>query len=341
MEQYSLVARWLQGHIPKKILPWQIDIDTTNICNQDCYYCYTSDFREQQPVYQTSEQYIKLIDQLYNWNKHDFNTIGTISNVIFSGGGEPTLLPRYEEVIEHTIDCGYVAAMNTNGTKLDKLLTIAPHKLKRMAYIGLDIDSAIEYTYEEIRRSKMAHSPFNKVKEIAKELGKMGAPIYIKALLMPQNTTDDEIRALVLYAKEVNAREIHARPVVLNEECFTVTPSIIKTFEHYASIYNVKVDIRLARIGARDYKQCHQFFLFPSFSADGKIYVCCEYKGREDICLGSWVDDDWRDLWCGEKHKEIYKHFKTVFCRPCRPNHTNNQIEYAIKDYNKVLRGFI
>jgi hypothetical protein len=32
---------------------------------------------------------------------------------------------------------------------------------------------------------------------------------------------------------------------------------------------------------------------------------------------------------------------KTVFCRPCRPNHTNNQIEYAIKDYNKVLRGFI
>ena len=30
MQQYQLVARWLQGQIPGKILPWQIDLDTTN-----------------------------------------------------------------------------------------------------------------------------------------------------------------------------------------------------------------------------------------------------------------------------------------------------------------------
>jgi wyosine [tRNA(Phe)-imidazoG37] synthetase (radical SAM superfamily) len=98
MDQYQLVSRWIQGNIPGKILPWQIDLDTTNICNQACYYCNTEQFRTELPVYQSVEQYSKLIDRLYNWRKHDSNIIGTLSNVIFSGGGEPTLLPGYEDL---------------------------------------------------------------------------------------------------------------------------------------------------------------------------------------------------------------------------------------------------
>ena len=69
MDQYQLISRWIQGNIPGKILPWQIDLDTTNICNQACYYCNTEQFRTELPVYQTLDQYIKLID--INCN-HDF-----------------------------------------------------------------------------------------------------------------------------------------------------------------------------------------------------------------------------------------------------------------------------
>jgi hypothetical protein len=69
--------------------------------------------------------------------------------------------------------------------------------------------------------------------------------------------------------------------------------------------------------------------------------LCCEYKGREDLKLGSWIDDDWRDLWCGDRHREIYNNFKTVFCKPCRPNTTNNLIEHSLVDYSSILKGFI
>lgn len=343
MQQYQLVSRWIQGMIPGKILPWQIDLDTTNICNQSCYYCNTEDFRASKPVYQSLESYLLLLDRFKNWRKYDPNVIGTISNVIFSGGGEPTLLPGYHTVIESAIDGGFVTAMNTNGTKLHKLLTLESDKIKRMAYIGLDIDSAIPETYEKIRRSKMSESPYEQIKETAIELGKMGAPLDIKSLLLEENTSQIEIEALFKYAKEVNARSVHLRPGVIDGKSFVLTDEIKLFINSASEKYRIKSDVSLGRYETRDYNKCHQFFLFPSFSADGNIYLCCEYKGREDLCIGSWVDDsiDWRDLWCGDNHKIIYDKFKTHFCKPCRPNTTNNKIQQNLLNYGKVIEGFI
>lgn len=341
MDQHQLVSRWIQGNIPGKILPWQIDLDTTNICNQACYYCNTEQFRNDLPVYQSVEQYSKLIDRLYTWRQHDSNVIGTLSNVIFSGGGEPTLLPGYEDLLEDVIDKGYVAAMNTNGTKLHKLLTINPDKLKRMAYIGLDIDSGNPNTYELIRNSKMSDSPFDRVKETAKELGSRGVPLDVKALLMPENTSQIEINSIFEYAKDVKARAVHLRPMVLNGHSFIMNDEVANRIKTASEFYGIKADISLGRYDAREYKRCHQMFLFPSFCADGNIYLCCEYKGREDTKLGSWIDDDFRDIWCSDKHKEIYNNFITSFCKPCRPNSTNNKIQYAINDYSQVIKGFI
>lgn len=341
MQQYQLIARWLRGEIPHKFMPWQIDLDTTNICNQACYYCNTEEFRKEQPIYQSTEAYMNLIDQLHNWRKYDSDIVGTLSNVIFSGGGEPTLLPGYESIIEKTIDCGFAAAMNTNGTKLDKLLTIHPDKIRKMAYIGIDIDSGNAETYELIRRSKTHDSPFSKVKSLAKELGKMNAPIDVKALLMPENTSEVEINSLFEYATEVNARSIHLRPIVLDNQSFILTDEIRQYIKNASLKYNVKTDLALGRYQTREYKKCHQMFLFPSFCADGYIYLCCEYKGREDLCLGSWIDNDWRNLWCNDRHREMYNKFQTVFCKPCRPNTVNNSIQEALIDTSSILKGFI
>ena len=341
MDQYQLVSRWLQGFIPGKILPWQIDLDTTNICNQACFYCNTEQFRNDMPVYQSVEQYLKLIDRLHTWRQRDPNIIGTLSNVIFTGGGEPTLLPGYETLLEDVIDKGYVAAMNTNGTRLHKVLDISTDKLKRMAYLGLDIDSGILETYESIRKSKMSESPFDRVKETAKELCSKGVPLDIKILLMEQNTSEIELDSIFQYAKDVGARLVHLRPMVLNGHSYVLTEHVADLIKTISYKYGIKADFALGRYEERQYKRCHQFFLFPSFCADGNIYLCCEYKGREDTKLGSWLDDDFRDLWCSDRHKEIYNNFLTSFCKPCRPNTTNNRIQHSLVDYSQVIKGFI
>jgi sulfatase maturation enzyme AslB (radical SAM superfamily) len=210
-----------------------------------------------------------------------------------------------------------------------------------MAYLGLDIDSGNPETYELIRKSKMSTSPFDRVKETAKELGSRGIPLDIKALLMPENTSQIEINSIFEYARDVKARSVHLRPVVLNGNSFIMNNEVAARIKTASEFYGVKSDISLGRYDERQYKRCHQMFLFPSFCADGNIYLCCEYKGRADTKLGSWIDDDFRDIWCSDKHREIYNNFLTSFCKPCRPNSTNNQIQMAMNDYSRVIKSFI
>jgi len=329
MDQSILVSRWLDGEIPGIILPWQVDIDLTNVCNQNCYYCNSADFRNNSPTHQTAIQYIDLIEQLTKWRHYDPNTLGTVSNIIFSGGGEPTLLHGYEDVIAASIQFGFHTAMNTNGTRLHKLLELPAELYSRMAYIGLDIDSGVEETYELIRRSKSKTSPFKEIKEVATELTAKGAPIDIKALLMPENTSRFELMQLFQFANDVDARGVHLRPMVLNNKAFEITDSLITEIKHLSFEFGMPVNIATDRMQERQYTKCHQMFLFPSFCADGNIYVCCEYKGNESVKLGSWRDSEWRQLWCSNQHKDLYDSFLVDKCKPCRPNATNNQIELA------------
>ena len=50
MYQYAELVHWMKNQDNMKILPAQVDIDLTNVCNQDCYYCNSAEFRQQEPV---------------------------------------------------------------------------------------------------------------------------------------------------------------------------------------------------------------------------------------------------------------------------------------------------
>lgn len=341
MDQRLLLARWLKDPGNTQMLPWQVDIDTSNICNQDCYYCNSKEFRDRESKQLPLDPYINLVDKLSRWRVDYPNTIGTINGIIYSGGGEPTLIPGFERLLEKTIDCGFLTALNTNGTKLEKLLEISPEKLKKMAYIGLDLDSADSITYENIRRSFDKKNVFDKVKISAAKLGSLNVPIDIKILLMDQNTTDKELNLLFQYAVDVNARSLHCRPVVLNNDIFKITQELQDKINNLSIKYGVKTVTSISRYEKRQYTKCHQLFLFPSFSADGNIYLCCEYKGRQDLKLGSWIDsdNDWRKSWGSQKHQDIYNKFLTHFCKPCRPNKMNNQIQQYINMGDEELKN--
>ena len=151
MYQYAELVHWMNNKDSKKILPAQVDIDLTNVCNQDCYYCNSADFRKERPVQKKYTEYIALLDKLATWRSHSPNSFGTTHTITYPGGGEPTVLTGYEHVIEHTIDHGFLTSITTNGSNLDKLLdSIVVEKLQKIAWIGIDIDAGTEDLYEQI-----------------------------------------------------------------------------------------------------------------------------------------------------------------------------------------------
>ena len=328
MYQYAELVHWMKNQGTMKILPAQVDIDLTNVCNQDCYYCNSADFRAEKPVQKKYTEYIALLDKLSGWRAHTPNSYGTTHTITYPGGGEPTVLVNYEQVIEHTIDLGFLGSITTNGSNLDKLLDHVPvDKLRKLAWIGIDIDAGTESLYEQIRRSLTAKSLFTKVCDNARGLIEAGVDVDFKALINPLNDNEEAINDLFKLVKQLGGRMIYFRPVIVDNQAYPITEATVARLEKYSKQYQLPYWANQNKTLARNYKKCHQMFHFPVFCADGKIYICCEGKGNPQFELATWDTGDFRDAWLNKRHYEIYNKTRVEFCAPCRPNISNIKIQ--------------
>ena len=333
MYQYAELVHWMKNQDNMKILPAQVDIDLTNVCNQDCYYCNSADFRSEKPVQKKYTEYISLLDKLAGWRAHSPKSYGTTHTITYPGGGEPTVLVNYERVIEHTIDLGFLGSITTNGSNLDKLLDHVPvEKLRKLSWIGIDIDAGTEPLYEEIRRSLTAKSLFTQVCDNARGLIEAGVNVDFKALINPLNDNEEAMNDLFKLVKKLGGRMIYFRPVIVNDQAYPITEATITRLEKYSKQYQLPYWANQNKTLPRNYKKCHQMFHFPVFCADGKIYICCEGKGNPQFELTNWDTDDFRDAWLNQRHYEIYNKTRVEFCAPCRPNISNIKIQNILNN---------
>jgi sulfatase maturation enzyme AslB (radical SAM superfamily) len=337
MYRNAEIVHWMQNKETHGIMPQQVDIDLTNICNQDCFYCNSAEHRKQAPVQKHYTEYIQLLDKLVTWREHTPRSFGSLHTITFPGGGEPTLLPGYETVIEHTIDSGFLTSITTNGTQLEPLIeNVSAKKLRKIAWIGIDIDAGTEDLYEKIRRSIPKRSPFERVMRNARELVRLGVNVDFKVLLNEYNNNQEAIDNIFLRCREVGVRLVYFRPAILNGQAFAWGDQEQKMILDRADKFGVKVKLNTSKTEPRTYTRCHQMFQFPVFCADGYIYTCCDNKGNPNFALGRWDQGDFRDLWLNQKHWKIYNSTNTKLCPPCRPNKQNIEIQKII-DNNNLL----
>jgi sulfatase maturation enzyme AslB (radical SAM superfamily) len=336
------LVHWMQNQDTKAILPAQVDIDLTNICNQDCYYCNSADHRLASPVQKKYTEYIELLDKLATWRAHTPNSYGTTHTITYPGGGEPTVLAGYEHVIEHTIDLGFLTSITTNGSKLDRLLdSVSVSKLQKMAWVGIDIDAGTEDLYEKIRRSLTSKSLFQRVKSNAKELIAADVNVDFKCLINPYNDNQEAIDELFDYVKEVQGRMLYFRPVIYNNKAHPITNELKYWISQASERTGVPYWINENKTQPRQYKRCHQMYHFPVFCAEGYIYVCCDNKGNSQFSIGRWDQGDFRDLWLNQRHHDIYNKTNVSLCRPCRPNATNNDIQSIIDNPKTIEQLYL
>ena len=247
------------------------------------------------------------------------------------------MLTGFENVIEHTIDLGFLTAITTNGSHLDKLLdSVVVEKLKKIAWIGIDIDAGTEDLYEKIRRSLTAKSLFNRVIDNARELIGAGVNVDFKCLINPLNDNHEAMNDLFSLVKKLNGRAIYFRPVIVDNQAHPITDKTLSMLKQLSETYRVPYWVNTNKTLPRNYKKCHQMFHFPVFCADGKIYICCENKGNPQFAIGDWDQGDFRDLWVKERHYEIYNKTNVSFCQPCRPNISNIEIQNILNDPKKI-----
>jgi sulfatase maturation enzyme AslB (radical SAM superfamily) len=321
------------------IIPQQVDIDLTNICNQDCFYCNSAEHRKLAPVQKHYTEYIRLLDKLAAWREHSPQSFGSLHTITYPGGGEPTLLPGYENVIEHTINLGFLTSLTTNGTQLEPLIeNVSVDKLRQMAWIGIDIDAGTEDLYEKIRRSIPKRSPFSKVMRNAQELVRLGVNVDFKVLLNEYNNNKKAIEDIFKQCKDVGVRLLYFRPAIINNQAYPWGEAEWSMINELSAQYKVESKFNKTKTETRNYSRCHQMFQFPVFCADGYIYTCCDNKGNPNFALGRWDEMDFRDIWLNDRHYNIYDKTNTHLCPPCRPNKHNIEIQKII-DQNSLMEN--
>ena len=336
MYQHAEIAHWMKNRETVSILPAQVDIDLTNICNQDCFYCNSAEHRQNRPVQKKYHEYITLLDKLAAWRSHTPNSFGTLHTITYPGGGEPTLLPGYEKVLEHTIDLGFLTSITTNGSRLDRLLqNVSVEKIKKMAWIGIDIDAGTKDKYEQIRRSLTKESLFDQVIENATQLVKIGAQVDFKALINHYNSDHQSLEALFAITKHVGVRQLYLRPTIMVGRAYDFSAQM-PLIQALSKKYSVPIKLNLSKSLPRNYTRCHQMFQFPVFCADGKVYTCCDHKGDSRFELCNWDNGDFRDQWLSARHFQIYESINTKLCPHCRPNIHNISIQNILDDDSKL-----
>lgn len=89
-----------------------ISVETSNICNLRCLYCYT-DAGVKKPDEMTMEEYRSVIDQAID--------LGA-TRIGIAGAGEPLIDPNFYKILEYTQKKGLYMILYTNATKITKEL---------------------------------------------------------------------------------------------------------------------------------------------------------------------------------------------------------------------------
>jgi organic radical activating enzyme len=136
------------GDIPDALatlddVPVSINLDLTTACNYACDHCVDMD------ILNTGIRYDhdRLMDSLANLARKG------LKSVIVIGGGEPTVYPKFPEVMRAMKALGLRLGVVTNGTGMDKILEVAD-VLDEHDWVRLSLDSGTDPTFQAMHNPK-------------------------------------------------------------------------------------------------------------------------------------------------------------------------------------------
>ena len=175
-----------------------INIETTKICNQSCFYCFNDSGTKSIEKTLTPENWLKKLEP--------FVMQGLKS--VHLTGGEPFAYPYIIELINSCVDLGLTTSILSNGLKISLLIKKHPETFKKLSLAQISLDSLIPEKQNKRRGYKYA---FKDAITAIQSLHKIGVPLEISMTVDSENEL--EINDIVKFAKKYNAKLI-VRPMV-------------------------------------------------------------------------------------------------------------------------------
>ncbi len=188
---------------------------TAKLCNFDCIYCECGwNATNPEGTFNDSSDVVNTLQAKLLEMKNEGNVPNTIT---FAGNGEPTMHPQFAEIINKTIELRNAIAPQCKISVLTNATMINRESVK-VALLKVDqnilkFDSAIYETYNALNQPKHKRTVQEQI-ELLKQFEGQG---IIQTMLLRgtteqgtsvDNTTEEEIEAMIIALKEISPREV-------------------------------------------------------------------------------------------------------------------------------------
>ena len=335
------------GQPPLKIpMPSYVQIEPVGQCNLRCTMCPIN-YREDQPLFGKSkmmnfELYCQIVDQLPN-----------IKTLHLQGLGEPTLHPRFFDMVSYAVNKGIRVTTNTNLTLLN------PARAELAVTSGLDtlhfsIDGTTAKTYEFIRINAHFDKVMANLQNLVetKQRMKSATPhLHLVMVIMQQNLA--ELPDLVRLAKQYGAEEVFAQQLshdfgdpafhknfqplneyVKEQSLLYEDPERIERYfgEARARAAELGVKLRLPNPRPRAYaadlpgrERCDWPWTSAYISFQGYAMPCCMAATPEIINFGLIKGQNLEEVWNNENYNQFREDLSAnkppEICRFCSIYH--------------------
>lgn len=297
----------------KKPAPVNVEIDTSFRCSLGCQSCHFAYTHTRGPLAGKRD---KPHNAIPGGDLIDYELAKSIiiqlkmfgvRSVTWTGGGEPTLHPQFNDIIRFTKVHNMPQGIYTHGGHIDQ--ERAELMKQAMTWVYVSLDECTPEQYRQIKGVPNFHKACQGVKNLVAAKG--NATIGIGFLLHPGNwqQTDDMIR---LGLDELGADYVQFRPTVLydqeqpdkpDEDTSWLSPVIAKLETYKDEVVGGRVLADTERFqmyqewNGRPYSTCHWAALQTVITPNGKVWTCVNKREHAGAELGDLSVDTFADIW--------------------------------------------
>lgn len=337
MEKYRIDSHKLIFH-PERVSEWRKNGDCFPIyaefgasggCNHRCKFC-AFDYIGYRPVILNFDVFAKNIKVMAE---------NGLKSMLFSGEGEPFCNPDTPRMINAAKQAGVDVAAASNG------VLFTPEKaaecLASLSWIRFSVNAGTPNSYASIHGTKPEDfgRALSNIADavIIKRQKNLQAAIGVQSVLLSENK--NEMISLCKRVREIGADYFTVKPYSQHN----MSNNSIK--EDYADIEELQNELESlstaefavafrtetmnAKGGKKSYSKCYGMPFAVHITAMGDVYGCSAFIGNDDWCFGNINEDDFADIWNGERRKKFMAvHHDISQCRElCRLDKINAYLE--------------
>jgi len=275
----------LKGIQQNNIKPIMIHLAITNVCSLNCSFCCFKNRSRKDSL--SIDKIIKTLDS--------FKRIG-VKALEITGGGEPLLHPKINEVIEYAFNLGYKIGICSNGKHLENIRSDNWDKLQ---WIRLGM-----YGFDQNYTPNLSVFLNKGVKVSAAYVWDKNTATFDKFYSMIKYAVDNKIPTRIA-VNAINDLPDIEKDMETIKQWYVAIKEDIKNIDEYIFIsdFNLKL--------SRRNNNCFMHLIKPFIFTDGNVYVCPSAELAKENNFN--VNDEFK--LCDIDHIEEFYKSSNIICR--------------------------